>query len=130
MRVKLGATDLIEIGRKCPAGKILRKAFRRKDGTYVKASCVPDKGAPGKTPAAKRWLPDLGPSPLKGWSKDKSASRRHSELKKLVNKKGCREALRTVNAIANVTTDRETERKLRADYKWVRGQGWCRLKTK
>jgi hypothetical protein len=131
MRVKLGARHLVELGRgKCPAGKIRRSGYVRKDGTRVKSVCVPDAGAPGKTPAKKRFMPDLGPEPLKGWSKNKPASRRRADLKKIVAKKGCRAALRTINVIANVTTDRPAETKLRQDYKWVRKQDWCRLKTK
>lgn len=34
----------------CSQGMIARKAFRRKDGSYVKASCVLDRGRPGKGP--------------------------------------------------------------------------------
>jgi hypothetical protein len=131
MRLKLGARHLVELGRgKCPAGKIRRSGYVRRDGVRVKSACVPDVGAPGKTPAAKRFLPALGPSPLGGWKKDQAASTRLSKLRGVARKKGCRTALRTVNAIANVTTDRETVRRLRADYKRLRADDACKLKTK
>lgn len=140
MRVKMGASDLVELGKKCKSGQILRDGYRRagytrSDGTRVAAarvgpSCVPDKGAPGKTPAARKFMPAMGPSPLKGWHKDQAASTRHSKLRKLSEDLGCGRALKRVNVLANVTTDKVTENKLRSDYKWLRGQGFCRLKSK
>lgn len=130
MRVGMGAKELVELGLSCPRGKIMRAGFTRKDGVRVGPACVPDKGEPGKTPAARRFLPELGPRPLKGWKKDQPASERRRRLRTLVREEGCTDGLRTINAIANVTTDHETERKLRADYRHVRAQKWCRLKTK
>src|SRR5262245_25129750 len=97
MRVKMGASELVELGRKCRPGKILREGYRRsgytrKDGTYVAParvgpSCVPDKGAPGKTPASKRWFPRDGKH--LGWKKDMSAAERHSILRKKTAQEGC-----------------------------------------
>jgi hypothetical protein len=134
------AEELIELGRTCPRGKVRRAAYRRsgytrKDGTrveatHVPAGCVVDKGAPGKTPESKKFLPDLGPTPLGGWKKDQPSSERLSKLRGVAKKRGCRETLRTVNAIANVTTDRQTEKKLRSDYKKLRADPSCHLKTK
>jgi hypothetical protein len=136
------AEELIELGRasRCGKGKVRRSGYHRsgytrKDGTRVAPtrvgpSCVPDTGAPGKTPSSKKFLPELGPKPLNGWHKEQSESERASKLRGLARKRGCREALRTVNAIANVTTDRETERKLRSDYKKLRAHPSCHLKTK
>ncbi len=122
---------LIEMGRsRCPSGKIWRVPYKRSDGTRVKGTCVPDTGAPGKTPASKRFIPKMGPGTLTGWHKDQAASTRHAKLAKLTKSVGCREALRRVNVIANATTDRPTEAKLRTDYKWLRNQGFCHLKTK
>lgn len=130
MRIRMGAKELVELGLTCGPGKIRREPYDRKDGVHVKAACVPDTGARGKTPPSKRWLPKLGPQPLGGWGKDRAASTRHWALLKKTRQKGCREVLRTVNAIANVTTDRPTERLLRSDYKWLRRQEACELKTK
>ena len=50
-RIQLGARELVELGRSCGPGRILRSGFTRRDGTYVKPSCVKDQGAPGRTPA-------------------------------------------------------------------------------
>ncbi len=124
------AEELIELGRdrKCKPGEILRKGYTTKRGVRVPPTCVLDVGAKGKTPARKRWFP-AGVT-LPGWSKDKPASARHAALRKLVDGKPCVTVLRDVNAIANVTADRETERKLRADRKWLRDQGFCKLVTK
>ena len=125
------AEFLIEMGRaRCPKGKILRAGYRRKDGVRVMPACVPDKGARGKTPASKRFLPSLGPRPLGGWKETQSASERHSHLKKAVESKGCLRVTKNLVVLANVTTDRPTEKKLRADQKWLHNQGFCKLKTK
>lgn len=122
------------MAKRCPRGEILRSGYTIKKGKAkgrrVAPKCVPDKGLPGKTPRGKRWLPDLGPAPLGDWSKDQSVKKRHAELRKVVRKKGCLSTLRTMTAIANVTTDGTTERLLREDYKFVEGQPWCRLKKK
>lgn len=130
MRFRMGAKALVELGLTCRRGMVVREGFTRKDGVRVGPTCVPDKGAPGKTPAAKRFLPELGPRPLGGWKKDMPEPERLSRLRGLARREGCTRALRTVNAIANVTTDRATERKLRSDYKKLRASPACRLKTK
>ncbi len=126
MRIQMGARELVELGIRCGRGEIRRDGYVRKDGVRVKPACVPDKGAPGKTPAAKRFMPDLGPRPLNGWKKDQAASTRLSKLRGLARRRGCTPALRTVNVIANATTDRETERKLRSDYKRLKKTEACK----
>jgi hypothetical protein len=125
------AEYLIEMGRaRCKKGEILRKGFQRKDGVRVKATCVPDTGLPGKTPASRRFLPEMGPNPLGGWKKGMPAGERHSRLRKQVDQKGCRRVIQDLNALANTTTDRPTETKMRQDAKWLHNQGFCKLKTK
>lgn len=129
MRVQMGAKHLLELGRGgCPKGQVKRVGYTRKDGVKVKSACVPDKGAPGKTPAAKRWFPRDG-KPL-GWKKDMTASERHGVLRRKTEQDGCRPVIRALVARANVTTDRETERKMRADAQWLHDQRFCKLKTK
>lgn len=118
----------VEMGRSCPAGKIRREAYTTKRGVHVPSACVPDKGARGKTPAAKRWFPRDG-KPL-GWKKDMSASERHALLRRKTEQRGCLDVDLALRARANVTTDRETKRKMRADSKWLKRQGFCKLKTK
>ena len=79
-------------------------------------------------PKGEKWFPkdiDLG-----GWSKRASTAKRRSILKGLLKRRSCRRVLGAANAIANVTQDAETKRKLRADYKWLRSQGACKLKSK
>lgn len=129
MKIRMGAKQLVELGRKCPAGKILRKAFTRRDGTHVAASCVPDKGAPGKTPAAKRFA-KFGPGYLPGWGKDKSEGERHAALRRQTAREGCVTVIRRLTQLRNVTTDRPTEMRAKADAKWLHGQNFCKLKTK
>lgn len=38
----------------CPSGEVTRHAYTTKRGSYVKSACIPDVGAPGKTPKSKR----------------------------------------------------------------------------
>jgi len=124
------ADELIEMGRsRCPSGKILRVAYRRKDGVRVKAACVPDTGAPGKTPPSKRFA-KFSPGFLGGWHKDESAGTRHRKLERMTRRVGCLETIRRLNELANVTTDKPTERKARSDRAWLHNQNFCHLKTK
>lgn len=129
MKIRMGAKELIEMGG-CKKGQILRRGYTTKRGIHVKPSCVKDTGAPGKTPKSKRWLPDLGPRPLGRWSKRLPASLRHQSLARKTEERGCLRVLRDLNALANVTRDQATQSLLRQDYKWLRDQGFCRLKTK
>jgi hypothetical protein len=124
------AEELIELGRKkCSSGQILRKGFTTKKGVKVPPACVTDTGAKGKTPKNKRWFPegvDIG-----RWKKTKSDGARRIILADLLDDgRTCGSVLRDVNALANVTADKETKRKLRADYKWLRKQDVCTLKSK
>jgi hypothetical protein len=129
MKIKMGAKQLVELGRKCRKGKIWRDPFTRRDGTRVHGGCVPDKGAPGKTPAAKRFA-KFEPGYLPGWGKDKSAGERHAALRRQTVREGCVTVIRRLTQLRNVTTDRPTEMKAKADAKWLHGQNFCKLKTK
>jgi len=125
------AEELVELGRrKCGRGKILRSGYTTKRGVRVKSSCVPDKGAPGKTPAAKRILPTPEPGMLKGWAKAKPAAERRRIVKSVSREEGCGTAIRRMTLLRNLTADRETKRKLKADADWLRRQGFCDLKGK
>lgn len=120
----------VSLGKACPTGKILRAGYVRKDGVRVKPACVPDKGAPGKTPAAKRWAKFPKGPYLQDWGKNVSVPKRHMALKALTRREGCLSVSRSLTQLANVTTDRPTETKARKDRKWLVKQDWCRLKTK
>jgi len=85
-------------GRKCPKGEILRKAYTRKDGTRVKASCVKDRGLPGKTPKSKKVLPKLKEGLLEkyGYKLSKSFEKRKVALRKAMKNEGNVPVLRRV----------------------------------
>lgn len=123
------AEELIELGRKkCRSGQILRKGFTTRKGVKVPPVCVTDTGAKGKTSKGDRWFPegvDIG-----NWAKRKSTGQRRAILKDLLDGRPCGSVLQDVKAVANVTADKETKRKLRSDYKWLRAQDVCKLKSK
>lgn len=120
------ADELIELGRiRCGKGEVRRKGYITKHGVRVAPACTPDKGAKGKTHASKKWFP--GGVEVPGWSKEKTAKQRRAGLKQLVDKKTmpCDLLKRNMNAIANVTTDKETKQKMRSDRTWV-AEGPCK----
>ncbi len=110
---------------KCSRGKIRRKAYTRKDGTYVKSTCVPDKGKPGKTPARKKVLP----VPVKGNLtkfgyfdvKNTTAKVRRAALLKAVKAAGYATIVRRVNLVANYNklSDPKVHRIMRSDMAWM-----------
>lgn len=73
---------------------------------------TPDKGKPGKTPKAEQWYE---PSEVEsGWKKDMPEGERRQLVLK-AHKGDELSSARSMQAKANVTTDRETKRKARAD---------------
>ena len=110
---------------KCPPGKIRRKAYTRRDGTYVKSACVPDKGKPGKTPARKKVLPKPTAGNLSkyGYSnvKNTKAAVRRAALLKGVKDAGYATIIRRVNLIANYNklSDPTVHRIMRSDIAWM-----------
>lgn len=131
-RIQLGARELVELGRACGPGKIMRKGFTRSDGTYVKPSCVKDQGAPGRTPASGRVLPAPKAGMLKGWKASDSAGKRHSALKKAVKAESCRSVINRLTLERNFTyrTSPKTAKTAKADAKWLHDRSFCELKTK
>lgn len=129
-RIRMGAEELVELGRSCGRGKILRSAYRRSDGSYVKATCVPDKGASGKTPSSQRVLPRPVPGDLGVWKKDMSSTMRHASLKNEVQKRGCRKVIGSLTLLRNLSSDPGTKKTAKADAKWLHGQNFCELKSK
>lgn len=133
VRIRLGASDLIELGRaKCGPGKIRRAAYMTKSGKRVKSSCVKDTGLPGKTSLAKRVLPPIVPGFLHGWKKDMPEAKRHAIIAEVTRAEGCVSAIRRLNLLSIYTrnTSPETAAKAHADMNWVRGQSFCKLKSK
>ena len=115
-------------GGKCPRGKIMRKAYSRKaytktSGSRVRSarvgsSCVPDRGAVGKTrpsqfigrPTKKGMLRHYG------YDTDKSKSERESILRRAVKGEpgGALEVLRHLNLIRNLQAEDEKGRRVKA----------------
>lgn len=105
-------------GSKCPPGKILRKGYSRKgysrkSGSYVSrvtvgSTCVPDKGAPGKTPKSKRILARPQSKHMLrslGYSVHASDATRHSALHKASKAENPLSVLRHLNLIRNLQGD-------------------------
>ena len=93
--------------------RIKRKGYTRKDGTRVKASTylVKDRGEKGRTPKDERWFdPQVGT----GWRKDMPMAKRRKAALSAHNGDELATG-RALQALANVTTDRETKSKARAD---------------
>lgn len=98
-----------------------RRAYLREDGTRVKFTKVSpstfkieDRGQPGRTPEDKRWF---NPQVDTGWEKTQPEAERRVNV--LTAHGGDELASgRAMQALANVTTDRETKRAARDDAKY------------
>ena len=99
-----------------PQLTIKRKGYTRKDGTRVKASTfkIKDKGEPGRTPKAEQWFK---PGEKTGWEKRQPESVRRAKVLK-AHKGDELASARSMQALANVTTDRETASKAARDAKY------------
>ncbi len=91
----------------CPAGKIRRIAYTRKNGVKVRSKCIKDRGAVGRWQTVKRMI---GIGPLKkghlkgvGYDPVASAPSRHAALDKAVKRYGRNSTIRKLNAIATYT---------------------------
>ena len=131
--------------KKCPKGQIrrksyskkshLRRSYRRKNGSRVKASyvdkakvsstCVPDKGAPGKTPLSRQVLPKLGKDvSLRrfGYDTDKSVRGRHEALDKASARHNPLKVIRHLNLARNYQADAKAKRVMGEDVKYMSRQ--------
>lgn len=129
--------------KKCPKGQIRRKAhskksylrrsYKRKDGTRVKASyvdrakvpstCVPDKGAKGKTPLSRQVLPKLRKDislRRHGYSVHKSAAARHTALDKASTIHNPLKVLRHLNLARNYQADEDAEKIMSRDVNYMK----------
>lgn len=86
--------------------KVTRKAYVRKDGTKVKGASyyTKDKGKLGKTPESEKWYQH---NVEMNWHKDEPAEVRRANALK-AHKGDKLATARTLQALANVTTDPET----------------------
>jgi len=99
--------------------RITRKGFSfKRAGKRIKVKAtsffVKDRGKPGRTPKRKRWF---RPSIETGWSKDLPMNLRRARTLR-AHKQDKLATARSLNALANVTTDKRTERLARADAKY------------
>ncbi len=128
-------SSLLKGGKTCPPGKILREGYiatRKKKTllgrllnrgtTYrVKASCIKNKGNPGKGPAV---IGPLKKGDLKdvGYDHTDPAHQRHTALIKAVSEYGALSTLRKLNAIAVLNKNvAPTRSKIyRTDRDWIK----------
>lgn len=96
--------------------KVRRQAYKRKDGTHVKATTysMVDKGKPGRTSKKSRWFSSKVRS---GWRKeDPPETRRRRVLR--AHGGDLLAAARSKQALANVTTDPATKISAAADARY------------
>ena len=94
---------------------------KRIKATNVRGHLRPDKGKPGRTPKSERWFK---PKRSLNWTKNEPQRVRlrkaiASRPQKSMDAKEL-SALRALNALANVTTDKKTERLAREDVRALR----------
>ena len=110
-----------------------RRSYSRKDGTVVRASyvsrtqvrssCVPDKGAPGKTPKSRRTLPRPGKEislTRYGYGTQKGAQTRHRALGKAAEDFGGLKILRRMVLLSNFQADPAAKNTMREDVQFMR----------
>ena len=111
----------------CPKGKILRKGYYRKNGTYVRPVCVPDKGLPGKTPANRQFIGKLKKEALGKYGyknvSTMTKTARHTSLTKAVKAYGYASVVGKLNAVIVLNRNKpkmaKTVSAFREDMKWV-----------
>lgn len=98
-----------------------RRAYLREDGTRVDATkvepstfSIKDRGKPGRTPKRKRWF---DPQVETGWKKTQPESERRVNVQMAHGGDELASA-RAMQALANITTDRETKRVARSDARY------------
>lgn len=116
-----------KVARKCPKGTIRRASYTRtlsRTGrkSYVKAACVPDKGAPGKTPKNKRILPKPG-NEIRlhefGYKLSKPQRSRRRSLARASSRHGSLKVLRRVGLLRNLTGEKANKAKFSSDVNWM-----------
>lgn len=109
--------------RRCSSGQIRRKSYTRKNGTYVRSTCVPDTGKPGKTPKSKRVLPKLSPGRLSkyGYSTTKPDLVRRVALANAIEAEGYGTIIKRLVVISNYNKNTlpTAHAVLRSDIKWA-----------
>lgn len=119
----------------CPKDKIersahIRKGYTKSSGikvaqTYVSATCVPDKGKPGKTPLSAQVLPKLGKElslTKYGYSTRRPSADRHKALMSASRDNDPLKVLRRLNLIRNYQADEVAKRKMSSDVNYMKNQ--------
>lgn len=96
-----------------PKIRVTRKAYKRDDGTRVKKTTflTKDKGKKGRTPKEDRWYES---NVHTGWKKEQPASVRRMKVQR-AHKNDLLASARSMQALSNVTTDKQTRMKAEAD---------------
>ncbi len=96
-------------------------AFKRKGGVRVHkyTKLVKDRGAPGRTPESKQWY-EPREGALRGWQACLPASERRRILRRIVRREGYATAIRRLNSLRNVSTNRETDHAAKMDMEYLR----------
>jgi hypothetical protein len=143
-----GTRERLGLTKRCPSGYILRAPYKRrfsstlkksgynvhrKNRTYrvypkagstlVKASCIKDRGLPGKGPRSGKGIGPLKKGELSryGYNAHKSESERHSALRKAMEMYGPLNVYRKLDAITKYTvrTAPDAHKVFKADRDWV-----------
>jgi hypothetical protein len=106
----------------CKKGEILKDGFVRKNGTKVEATCIKNRGAPGKGPESiklntNHYLSESGYENVK----ELSEKDRHIALEKAIKHKGHLTVIRSLIARANlnIRQDPVVYEIFKADQEWV-----------
>lgn len=104
----------------CPKGQIMRDAYVRKDGTRVKATCIKDRGNPGKGPRLFT-IKKNGLSKV-GYSLKDDKNTRHRALGKARKRMKYATLIRKLNAIRILhrNTNPHYSKKLKSDMDWLK----------
>ncbi len=102
----------------CPKGTILRKAYTTKNKVHVKATCIIDRGNPGKGP---KILPELKKGTLEGYHYNNTELSRHRTLLKETRELGKSTVIKKLNAVAILTknTNKKASNTFKKDLKYI-----------
>jgi hypothetical protein len=143
-----GTRNKLGLTRRCPPGQILRAPYKREfkntvknhgyvahrgtkvvriypksKSSLVKASCIKNRGLPGKGPTSGKGIGPLHEGDLSkyGYNAHKSIDERHAALKKAISVYGTLSVFHKLTAIANLTirTSPEAHRIFDMDRKWI-----------
>lgn len=106
---------------RCPRGQVKRRGYITKKGRVVGASCIENKGKPGKGPRAI--ILKKGAMSKYGYNNidKKTATERRAALKKAVKADGPVEVIRRLIALSNLKmrTNPTFSKKVKSDQEWV-----------